>query len=167
MRLVIPGNPTSANLIYYSCKITVIYGTQKTPQGVQTLPSELDWNISALLHTLIYSIHSFLPLSNIPPPPLSIHSCPHSCHFSNHPHRDVTSPATSLPSLSTQAAAIHPFTHSSSSATHALWYLASPVRVSTPPLRLVRAVRKQLMELSRAKMHHHLLYPLCDDSGDR
>lgn len=60
-----------------------------------------------------------------------------------------------------------PLTHSSSPATHALPYLASPVRVSTPPPRLVRAVRKQLMELSSAKTHRHLLYPLCDDSGDR
>lgn len=37
-------------------------------------------------------------------------------------------------------------------------------KVSTPPLRLVRLVRKELMELSSAKMHHDLLYPLCDDS---
>lgn len=37
-------------------------------------------------------------------------------------------------------------------------------KVSTPPLRLVRLERKELMELSSAKMHHHLLYPLCDDS---
>lgn len=35
---------------------------------------------------------------------------------------------------------------------------------STPPLRPVRLVRKQLIELSSAEKHHHLLYPLSDDS---
>lgn len=55
MRLASSGSP--GTLIYYNSKIPVIYGTQNIPQGAQTLPSELDWNISALLcaRTLFYS----------------------------------------------------------------------------------------------------------------
>lgn len=54
MRLASSGSPST--LIYYNSKIPVIYGTQNIPQGAQTLPSELDWNISALLcaRTLFY-----------------------------------------------------------------------------------------------------------------
>lgn len=80
MRLASSGSP--GTLIYYNSKIPVIYGTQNIPQGVQTLPSELDWNISALLcaRTLFYSTLSSSH-STASPCLLSLSShCPHSCH---------------------------------------------------------------------------------------
>ncbi len=143
MRLVISGNSGSGNLIHYNSNIPVIYGTQNIPQGVQTLPSKLDWNISVLLRTHTpSSIQHTHPSHNQTPPLFSSH-CPHSCHFSRQ--------STIIHSSSS----IHAFMHSA---------ISPPIRHSTPPLRLVRLVRKQLMELSSAKTLHLLLYPLSDDS---
>lgn len=68
----------SGNLIY--SKTPVIYGTQNIPQGVQTLPSELDWNISAARHTRTpSSIQHAHPTPPTPPP--SVHPFTHSSPY--------------------------------------------------------------------------------------
>lgn len=104
--------------------------TEHSPRS-QTLPSELDWNISALLRTHTPSSIQHTHLSHYQTPPLLSSHCPHSCHFS-------------------RRSTIQPFNIINSCT------LLSPL----PPVRLVRLVRKQLMELSSAKTHHNLLYPL-------
>lgn len=49
---------------------------------------------------------------------------------------------------------------------HLSIYLGScAICLSFPLLRLVRLVKQQLTELSFTKTHHHLLYPLPDDSS--
>lgn len=60
----------------------LFYGTQNIPQGVQTLPSELDWNISAPIRTHTSSSIQHTHPSHEQTPPLLFSHCPHSCHFS-------------------------------------------------------------------------------------
>ena len=75
---------------------------------------------------------------------LEYHQSPHKFHLF------ILSPDRHHPIIQPPS---HPFMHSATS---------PPPYIS--PQRLVRRVRKQLMELSSAKKHHHLLYPLSDDS---
>lgn len=129
-------------------------------------------HFSTPTHTHLFNTPLPSTTQHLPSPLFITHFCPHTVPTA------VTSQTIHTEMSSIQQLHYHQFprkllpfivfTHSSSSSsTHALGYLASPVRVFTPPLRLVSTVRKQLMELSSAKTQHHLLYPLCDDSGDR
>ena len=152
MRWVISGNTIQATSSFLQKQNpSYLRYTEHSP-GVRMLPSELDWNISALLHTPSSIQPSIPPFNN---PPISSHSL-RSCHFSN-VQRSPQFTHHIYDPLHTSffSSFFHPFT----TIRRSFHTISLPTHVS-PFLRLVRRVRKQLTELSLSRMHHHLLYPL-------